>query len=163
MRNALFVCTANSARSVLGEAILRHLGEGRFRTFSAGSTPRGVVNPDAISCLMRKGLPTYGFRSKNWEEFAGSDAPKMDLIITVCDSAAGESCPVWPGHPFVVQWGIPDPASVEGDDVTRSAAFDAAFERLERRVNKMLALGDDVFSAADGKAQLSEIGASAGD
>ncbi len=163
MRNALFVCTANSARSVLGEAILRHLGEGKFQTFSAGSTPRGMVNPDAITCLQGRGLPTDGFRSKSWEEFAGPDAPKMDLIITVCDSAAGEACPVWPGHPFVVHWGIPDPAGVEGDDATRGAAFDLAFERLERRVSAMLALGDAVFSSADGKAQLSAIGTSADD
>lgn len=163
MRNALFVCTANSARSVLGEAILRHLGEGKFQTFSAGSTPRGMVNPDAISCLTRRGLPADGFRSKSWEEFAGPDAPKMDLIITVCDSAAGEACPVWPGHPFVVHWGIPDPAGVEGDDAVRGAAFDEAYDRLERRINKMLELGDAVFSAADGKTTLSEIGATADD
>lgn len=159
MRNALVLCTANSARSVLGEALLRHLGEGRFQAFSAGSTPRGSVNPDALSCLERHGLPTDGFRSKSWEEFAGPDAPKMDLIVTVCDSAAGEACPVWPGHPLVVHWGIPDPAGVEGDDETRAAAFDLAFARLERRIEAMLALGDDVFSADDGKARLSAIGA----
>lgn len=163
MRNALFVCTANSARSVLGEAILRHMGEGKFNTYSAGSTPRGMVNPDALSCLERKNLPTDGFRSKSWEQFAGADAPKMDLIITVCDSAAGEACPVWPGHPFVVHWGIADPASVEGDVATRAEAFDLAYERLERRIAAMLALGDDVFSEADGKHQLSAIGASADD
>lgn len=163
MRNALFVCTANSARSVLGEAILRHLGEGKFQTFSAGSTPRGMVNPDAISCLTRRGMPTEGFRSKSWEEFADPDAPKMDLIITVCDSAAGEACPVWPGHPFVVHWGIPDPAGVEGDDAERAAAFDVAYERLERRISKMLAMGDEVFAASDGKARLSEIGVTADD
>jgi arsenate reductase len=161
MRNVLFVCTANSARSVLGEALLRHLGQGRFRAFSAGSTPRGIVNPDALACLERHGLPTDGFRSKSWEEFAGPDAPKMDLIVTVCDSAAGEACPVWPGHPLVVHWGIPDPAAAEGDEATRGAAFDLAHERMTRRINAMLALGDGVFSDPDGKARLSAIGATA--
>ncbi|WP_299483302.1 arsenate reductase ArsC [uncultured Roseibium sp.] len=161
MRNALILCTANSARSVLGEALLRHLGQGKFSTFSAGSTPRGTVNPDALTCLERHGLPSDGFRSKSWEEFAGSDAPKMDLIITVCDNAAGEACPVWPGHPMVVHWGIPDPASVEGDEAARGAAFDLAYKRLERRINDMLALGDDVFGAENGRTRLAAIGASA--
>ncbi|WP_422378199.1 arsenate reductase ArsC [Roseibium sp.] len=161
MRNVLIVCTANSARSVLGEALFRHLGQGKFQSFSAGSTPRGSVNPDALSCLERHGLSSDGFRSKSWDEFAGHEAPKMDLIITVCDSAAGESCPVWPGHPLVVHWGIPDPAGVEGDDDTRGAAFDLAYKRLERRINAMLALGDSVFTAEDGKARLNAIGATA--
>lgn len=159
MRNVLILCTANSARSVLGEALVRHLGQGKFTSYSAGSTPRGAVNPDALSCLERHGLPTGGFRSKSWEEFAGVDAPEMDLIVTVCDSAAGEACPVWPGHPLVVHWGIPDPASVEGDDAARGAAFDLAYRRLERRINDMLALGDDVFDADDGKTRLAAIGA----
>jgi len=159
MRNVLVLCTANSARSVLGEALFRHLGQGKFASFSAGSTPRGAVNPDALSCLERRGLPTEGFRSKSWEEFAGVDAPKMDLIVTVCDNAAGEACPVWPGHPMVVHWGIPDPASVEGDEATRGEAFDLAYDRLERRINGMLALGDDVFGAEDGKTRLAAIGA----
>jgi len=161
MRKVLFVCTANSARSVLGEALLRHLGQGRFETYSAGSTPRGTVNPDALACLDRKGLPAEGFRSKSWEEFAGPDAPEMDLIVTVCDSAAGEACPVWPGHPFVVHWGIPDPASVEGDDAVRAEAFDLAYSRLERRIRDMLALGDEIFTAEDGKSRLAAIGATA--
>ncbi|WP_269585651.1 arsenate reductase ArsC [Roseibium sp. Sym1] len=161
MRNVLIICTANSARSVLGEALFRHLGQGSFRSFSAGSTPRGTVNPDALACLERHGLPSDGFRSKSWEEFSGLDAPRMDLIITVCDSAAGEACPVWPGHPMVVHWGIPDPAGVQGDDATRAAAFDLAYERLERRINAMLALGDRVFTADDGKARLVAIGATA--
>lgn len=158
MRNVLFLCTANSARSVLGEAILRHLGAGKFATFSAGSTPRGQINPDALACLSRKGLPVDGFRSKSWEEFAGPQAPQMDLIVTVCDSAAGEACPVWPGHPLVVHWGIADPASVEGDDAVRGAAFDLAYQRLERRIGEMLALGEDVFEAGDGASRLAAIG-----
>lgn len=158
MRNVLFVCTANSARSILGEALLRHLGEGRFQTFSAGSTPRGTVNPDALACLKRHGLSTDGFRSKSWEEFAGPDAPTMDLIVTVCDSAAGETCPVWPGHPLVVHWGIPDPASVEGDGDQRAAAFDIAFDRMRRRIEALVTLGDRVFEASDARARLADIG-----
>lgn len=158
MRNVLFVCTANSARSVLGEALLRHKGEGRFQTFSAGSTPRGTVNPDALTCLQRHGLPTEGFRSKSWDEFSEPGGPEMDLIITVCDSAAGEACPVWLGHPMVAHWGIPDPASAEGDDDTRGAAFDLAYERLSRRIDALLELGDGVFSASDGRAQINAIG-----
>jgi len=158
MRNVLFVCTANSARSVLGEALLRHKGEGRFQTYSAGSTPRGSVNPDALTCLQRHGLPTEGFRSKSWDEFSEAGGPEMDLIITVCDSAAGEACPVWLGHPMVVHWGIPDPASAEGDDETRGAAFDLAYERLSRRIDALLELGDGIFSASDGRAQVNAIG-----
>ncbi|GAA0776468.1 arsenate reductase ArsC [Roseibium denhamense] len=161
MKNILFVCTANSARSVLGEALLRHKGDDGYQTFSAGSTPRGTVNPDALKCLERNGLPAAGFRSKSWEEFAGADAPQMDLIVTVCDSAAGEACPVWPGHPLVVHWGIPDPASVEGEEASRAAAFDLAYQRLERRIDAMLALGPAVFDAPDAKAQLSNIGSQA--
>ncbi len=158
MKNVLFVCTANSARSVLGEAILRARGSGKYTTYSAGSTPRGMVNPDALTCLERQGLPTEGFRSKSWEEFSGPDAPSMDLIVTVCDSAAGEACPVWPGHPLVVHWGIADPASVEGDDAARGAAFDLAYERMGRRIDAFLALGDNVFAAPDAKQQLAGIG-----
>ena len=158
MRSVLFVCTANSARSVLGEALLRHLGRGEFQTFSAGSTPRGAVNPDAIDCLRRHGLPTDGFRSKSWEEFSGVDAPTMDLIVTVCDSAAGEACPVWPGHPLVIHWGIADPASVEGSDLERAEAFDLSYQRMTRRIEAMLALGDEVFIAEGGKMKLAAIG-----
>ncbi|EFO31594.1 low molecular weight phosphotyrosine protein phosphatase [Roseibium sp. TrichSKD4] len=158
MRNVLFVCTANSARSVLGEALLRHKGEGRFQTYSAGSTPRGTVNPDALTCLQRHGLPTEGFRSKSWDEFSEAGGPEMDLIITVCDSAAGEVCPVWLGHPMVVHWGIPDPASAEGDNEKRGAAFDFAYEHLSRRIDALLELGDGIFSASDGRAQVNAIG-----
>lgn len=158
MRKVLFVCTANSARSVLGEALLRHMGKGQFTTYSAGSKPRGMVNPDALDCLRRHGLPVEGFRSKSWDEFAQAGGPEMDLIITVCDSAAGEACPVWLGHPMVVHWGIPDPASVEGDEAARAAAFDLAYERLGRRIDALFALGDDVFGASDGRARINAIG-----
>lgn len=161
MYNVLFVCTANSARSVLGEAILGHLGQGRFQTFSAGSTPRGTVNPDALTCLARHGVPNEGFRSKSWDEFAGPHAPKMDLIVTVCDNAAGEACPVWPGHPLVAHWGIPDPAGVEGGEDARRIAFDRAYERMRRRIGAFLALGDKVFANGnllDAKTEILEIG-----
>ncbi len=158
MRNVLFVCTANSARSVLGEALLRHLGCGQLASHSAGSTPKGMVNPDALTCLTRHGIPAEGFRSKSWDEFSGPAAPSMDLIITVCDNAAGEACPVWPGHPIVVHWGIPDPAGVEGDDATRNAAFDLAYERMERRVREFLALGDGIFDAPDARERIQAIG-----
>ncbi|MBN9671754.1 arsenate reductase ArsC [Roseibium aggregatum] len=138
MRYVLFVCTANSARSVLGEALLRHLGQGGFETYSAGSTPRGTVNPYAIDCLERHGLPATGFRSKSWEEFSGPSAPVMDHIVTVCDNAAGEACPVWPGHPSVLHWSIPDPAAVSGTESEIRAAFDNAYDLLENRIVKEL-------------------------
>ncbi|MTI44915.1 arsenate reductase [Roseibium hamelinense] len=158
MRNVLFVCTANSARSILGEALLKHVAGERFQSFSAGSTPRGMVNPDALACLGRHGLETVGYRSKSWEEFAGHDAAQMDLIVTVCDSAAGEACPIWPGHPLVVHWGIPDPAAVEGDDNERAAAFDLAYERMARRISAFVELGDEVFDDPEGKQVLADIG-----
>ena len=112
--NVLFLCTGNTARSILAESILRKDGAGRFNAFSAGSHPKGVVNPFAIKTLAEYGYPTEGFRSKNWEEFATPDAPKMDFVFTVCDNAAGEACPVWPGQPMTAHWGIEDPAAVEG-------------------------------------------------
>ncbi|MBD8876920.1 arsenate reductase ArsC [Roseibium polysiphoniae] len=158
MRNVLFVCTANSARSVLGEGLLRHLAGDRYQSFSAGSTPRGTVNPDALECLARHGISAEGFRSKSWDEFSGPDTPAMDLIVTVCDNAAGEACPIWPGHPLVAHWGIADPASEKDDDAERAADFDLAYERMKRRIEAFLALPDTVFDAPDAKAQLSAIG-----
>ncbi|MBA5777222.1 arsenate reductase ArsC [Stappia sp. F7233] len=135
--SVLFLCTANSARSILAEAILNRLGEGRFIAFSAGSRPRGEVNPDALACLRRKGHDVAGLSSKGWEVFAGADAPKMDLIVTVCDTAAGEACPIWPGHPLQVHWGIPDPAGADGAE-GGEAAFDLAYGRLDRRIRAFL-------------------------
>ncbi|GGB33207.1 ArsR family transcriptional regulator [Roseibium aquae] len=158
MRRVMFVCTANSARSVLAEAILRHRGGRRFEAYSSGSSPRGTVNPDALLCLARHGLPTTGYRSKSWDEFASEKAPVLDLVVTVCDSAAGESCPVWLGHPMTVHWGIPDPASVDGDEAVRAAAFDLAFLRLSKRISAFLDEGDDVFDAPDGRDRLNAIG-----
>ena len=122
--NVLFLCTGNSARSIIAESILRKDGEGRFRSFSAGSQPKGQINPFALKVLERFDYPTDGMRSKSWTEFAAPDAPVMDFVFTVCDNAAGESCPVWPGQPMTAHWGIEDPAAVEGTDLEKEAAFD---------------------------------------
>jgi arsenate reductase len=132
--NVLFLCTGNSARSVLAESILQQHGDGRFRSFSAGSQPKGQVNPFALKVLRSMDYPANGFRSKSWLEFAQPDAPKMDFVFTVCDSAAGEACPVWPGRPMTAHWGIEDPAAVQGTDVEKEAAFVAAFGFLKNRI-----------------------------
>ena len=134
--NILVLCTGNSARSILGEVLINHLDSERFQAFSAGSKPVGRVNPGAIAKLEREGLSTQGLSSKSWDEFARADSPKIDLVITVCDSAAGESCPIWPGHPAVVHWGIPDPA--HADDI--DTAFDRAYDSLRRRITAMAEL-----------------------
>ena len=125
--NVLFLCTGNTARSVLAEGILRKDGAGRFRAFSAGSQPKGTINPFSLKTLAAFDYPTDGLRSKSWDEFAGPDTPQMDFIFTVCDSAAGEACPYWPGHPATAHWGIEDPAAVEGSDVEKQRAFNDAF------------------------------------
>jgi arsenate reductase (thioredoxin) len=132
--NVLFLCTGNSARSILAESILRKDGHRDFRSFSAGSQPKGKVNPFAIKVLKSLDYPTDDLRSKSWEEFAVSDAPVMDFVFTVCDSAAGESCPVWPGQPLTAHWGIEDPGEVEGTDLQKHAAFVAAFRYLKNRI-----------------------------
>jgi arsenate reductase len=132
--NVLFLCTGNSARSILAESILRKDGRGRFRSFSAGSQPKGRVNPFALKVLASLDYPGDGLRSKSWEEFAVPDAPVMDFVFTVCDNAAGESCPVWPGQPMTAHWGIEDPADVEGTDLQKEAAFVAAFRYLKNRI-----------------------------
>ena len=132
--NVLFLCTGNTARSILAESIMRRDGQGRFRSFSAGSQPKGQVNPFALKVLASANYPTDGMRSKSWEEFAAPDAPVMDFVFTVCDNAAGESCPVWPGQPMTAHWGIEDPASVEGTDIQMEAAFVAAFRYLKNRI-----------------------------
>lgn len=138
--NVLFLCTGNSARSILAESLMNHWGNGRFRGFSAGSFPKGTVHPLALDLLRRLGLPSDGFRSKSWNEFAGPGAPAMDFVITVCDQAAGETCPVWPGHPVVAHWGVPDPAVVTGSERERQQAFRDAFAALERRVKLFIEL-----------------------
>ncbi|MGB9113769.1 arsenate reductase ArsC [Bradyrhizobium sp.] len=132
--NVLFLCTGNSARSILAEAILRKDGRGHFRAFSAGSLPKGAVNPFAVRVLRSLDYPTDDLRSKSWEEFATPNAPVMDFVFTVCDNAAGESCPVWPGQPMSAHWGIEDPAEVDGTDIQKEAAFVAALRYLKNRI-----------------------------
>ena len=132
--NVLFLCTANSARSVIAESVLRKEGRGRFHSFSAGSQPRGIINPFAIKVLELAEYPTDNLRSKSWQEFASSDAPVMDFVFTVCDDAAGESCPVWPGQPMTAHWGIEDPARVDGTDIEKEAAFVKALRYLKNRI-----------------------------
>ncbi|MBL6852150.1 MAG: arsenate reductase ArsC [Alphaproteobacteria bacterium] len=132
--NVLFLCTGNSARSILAEAILNKVGKGKFAAYSAGSQPKGSVNPHALSLLKRLGYATEGFRSKNWEEFAAAGAPHLDFVFTVCDNAANEVCPVWPGQPMTAHWGIPDPAAAEGSESQKDAAFADAYLQLKRRI-----------------------------
>lgn len=132
--NVLFLCTGNTARSVLAESILRKEGRGRFRSFSAGSQPKGTVNPFAIKVLRDMDYPVDDLRSKSWEEFARPDAPVMDFVFTVCDNAAGEACPIWPGQPMTAHWGIEDPAAVEGTDLQKEATFVEAFRYLKNRI-----------------------------
>ncbi|MCE5231996.1 MAG: arsenate reductase ArsC [Mizugakiibacter sp.] len=141
-RHVLFLCTANSARSIMAEALLGVLGRGRFVAYSAGSHPGGRVQPLAAELAVAFGYPAGRLRSKSWDEFAGAAATPMDLIITVCDNAAGERCPVWPGHPAAAHWGVPDPAAVEGDEAQRRQAFHDAWTLLRRRVELLVALPD---------------------
>ena len=138
--NVLFLCTGNSARSILAESLLNTLGRGKFRGFSAGSFPKGQVHPMAIELLERMNLPTTGLRSKSWDEFAMAGAPPLDFIVTVCDNAAGEVCPVWPGKPMTAHWGIADPAAVEGTDAEKAFAFRSALKELESRITRLLNL-----------------------
>jgi len=138
--NVLFICTGNTARSVLAESILSQLGHGRFRAFSAGSHPKGVVNPLTLETLKSMHLPAEGFRSKSWDEFAQPDAPKLDFVFTVCDQAAGEVCPIWPGQPMTAHWGVEDPAAVEGTHEQKMAAFHNAAVLIKRRIELFLAL-----------------------
>lgn len=147
--HVLVLCTGNSARSILGEVLINELGGGRFRAFSAGSHPVGQVNPGAIQMLREKGHPTEGLASKSWDRFSGVDAPVIDIVITVCDNAAGEACPVWQGAPVTVHWGIPDPAA-DGD-------FDRAYERLRARIEAMVRLPIARMDTAERKSALSRI------
>ncbi len=152
----LFLCTGNSARSIIAEALLNREGAGRFRAFSAGSFPKGAVHPMALEVLREHGLPTDGLRSKSWDEFAGPDAPQIDFVITVCDNAAGEVCPIWPGRPMTAHWGIEDPAAVEGPGQLQ--AFATALRRLESRIASFLALPIEGAAKADVQNRLREIG-----
>ena len=156
--NVLFLCTGNTARSVLAEGILRKDGAGKFRSFSAGSQPKGVVNPFALETLEAFNYPADGFRSKSWAEFAAPDAPVMDFVFTVCDSAAGEACPFWPGQPMTAHWGIPDPAAVEGTDLEKRAAFNEAFRFLRNRIGAFVNLPIKSVDKLSLGAKLREIG-----
>lgn len=140
--NVLFLCTHNSARSILAEVLLNHLGKGRFKAFSAGSSPRegGSPNPLGLQVLRENGFCTEGLRSKSWDEFAGADAPKMDLIITVCDNAAGEMCPYWPGNPASAHWGYPDPSAGDGSDAQKREAFGQTLHAMRRRLEMLVNL-----------------------
>ena len=141
--NVLFLCTGNSARSILAEAIVNRSGAGRFRGFSAGSHPKGKVHPYAVDLLASLGFPTVHLKSKSWDVFAEAGAPEMDFVFTVCDDAAGEPCPVWPGQPMTAHWGLPDPAAVEGTELEKRAAFRAAFAALENRIRVFMSLPFD--------------------
>jgi arsenate reductase (thioredoxin) len=160
--NVLFLCTGNSARSILAEAALNRRGEGRFRAWSAGSFPKGEVNPDALRVLERLEYSTEGLRSKSWDEFTSPDAPQMDIIITVCDDAAGETCPVWPGHPLTAHWGLEDPSHVQGNDVERERAFVTTLRYIENRINLMMSLPIEAVDQLALKAKLRAIGRSEG-
>ena len=138
--NVLFLCTGNSARSILGESIVNQLGQGRFRGFSAGSQPKGEVHPYSLDLLSSLRFPVDGLSSKSWDVFAAAGAPPMDFIFTVCDDAAGEACPVWPGQPMTAHWGVPDPAPAQGSEIERRAAFRQAFAALENRIKVFLSL-----------------------
>ncbi len=156
--NVLFLCTGNSARSILAEATMNSLGKGRFRAFSAGSFPTGKVNPFSLKLLELQGIPTEGLRSKSWNEFAAPDSPPLDFIFTVCDNAAGEVCPIWPGQPVSAHWGVADPASVEGDDAQKMRAFRNALRELENRIKIFINLPIQSLDTIQLKSKLDEIG-----
>ena len=156
--NVLILCTGNSARSILGEAVFNHEGGGNFGAYSAGSRPAGQPNPFAIDLLQREGIDTAFARSKSWDEFALADAPKMDFVITVCDNAAAEECPYWPGAPVSAHWGLPDPAAVDGSDAEKALAFADTYRALTRRVQAFAALPIATRDALALKKELTQIG-----
>ncbi|MHB2268003.1 arsenate reductase ArsC [Aliihoeflea sp. PC F10.4] len=159
--NVLFLCTGNSARSILAEAILNHMGNGRFRAFSAGSQPKGQVHPLAIETLQHFDFPVNGLRSKNWDEFSSPSAPVMNFVFTVCDNATGEACPVWPGHPMTAHWGIEDPAAIS-DPVAQRTAFVTALRYLMNRISAFTALPVAALDKSSLKVRLNEIGQAEG-
>jgi arsenate reductase (thioredoxin) len=156
--NVLFLCTGNSARSILAEAYLNSAGRGRFKAYSAGSHPTGKVHPFALELLAKSRIDTSGLRSKSWDEFAGPGAPEIDMIFTVCDNAAGEVCPIWPGKPITAHWGVPDPAAVTGGDDVKRRAFQTVFTQLSARINFLLALPIEKLDRHSLKSKLDEIG-----
>lgn len=157
---ALFLCTGNSARSILAEVILNHLGRGHFQAYSAGSKPTGKVHPASLRLLQRMGLPSAELRSKNWDEFAASAAPKMDFIFTVCDKAVGEECPLWPGSPVTAHWGMEDPAACTGSEAEQDKAFEQVYQRLTRRIQLFISLPFTKLDALSLLQRLQEIGRS---
>jgi arsenate reductase len=157
--NILFLCTGNSARSILAEAIMNRVGAGKFIAYSAGSHPKGEVHPKAIDLLARLSYPTEGLRSKSWDEFAAPGAPELDFVITVCDNAAGEVCPIWPGQPMTAHWGIPDPVAVEGSPTEVSLAFSEAYRVLNNRLTLFASLPFDKLDRLSLKRRMDEIGA----
>ena len=156
--NVLFLCTGNSARSVLAECILNRLGQGKFRAYSAGSMPTGEVNPRVLNLLRKTNYDVSGLRSKSWDEFAGPDAPKLDFVFTVCDNAANEVCPIWPGQPMTAHWGLPDPAAVEGTEAEKAFAFDDTFRMLFQRISIFVNLPLESLSKLSLQKHLDEIG-----
>lgn len=161
--NVLFLCTGNSSRSIMAEAILNEVGKGRFRAFSAGSHPTGKVNPNALEQLRDARLPTEGLRSKSWDEFAAAGAPPLDFVFTVCDQAAGEVCPVWPGQPVSAHWGVPDPAAVAGSPDAIRRAFFVAYDVLFRRIGLFTALRLEGLERLALQRKLDDIGKVAGE
>jgi arsenate reductase (thioredoxin) len=159
--NVLFLCTGNSARSILAEALVNHWGRGRFHGFSAGSYPRGAVHPMALNLLQHLTFPTEGLRSKSWDEFAVPGAPPLDFVFTVCDNAAGEVCPIWPGQPMTAHWGVPDPAAVEGTELEQMNAFRETFRTLENRIRIFTSLPLASIERITLRQRLEEIGKSA--
>jgi arsenate reductase (thioredoxin) len=156
--NVLFLCTGNSARSILAEALIGRLGKGRFLGHSAGSHPKGTVHPLTLDLLQSLEYPTEGYRSKGWEEFARPGAPELDFVFTVCDDAAGEVCPVWPGSPVTAHWGVPDPAAAEGDDIARKRAFVSAYRMLEKVIGLFTSLRIEELDNLTLKRKVGEIG-----
>lgn len=160
--NVLFLCTGNTARSILAEGILKKEGAGRFNVYSAGSQPKGVVNPYALKTLQEFDYPIDGLRSKSWDEYSGPNAPIMDFVFTVCDNAAGEACPIWPGQPMTAHWGIEDPAAVEGSDIENQKAFNVAYRYLKNRIALFTAIPINRLDKMTLKDKLREIGQSEG-
>ena len=156
--NVLFLCTGNTARSVMAEVMLNAIGQGRFKAYSAGSHPKGIVNPYTIELLEKNRLPTEGLRSKDWEEFARPGSPALDFVFTVCDDAAGEVCPIWPGQPVTAHWGIPDPAAVEGSDADKRKAFFKAYTQLQHRLSIFVMLPMAKLDRLTLQRRLNEIG-----
>lgn len=158
--NVLFLCTGNSARSIMAEALLNHAGKGHFKAYSAGSHPNGKVNPFALKQLTKSGLPGEGYRSKSWDEFAAAGGPHMDFVFTVCDDAAGEVCPIWPGQPMTAHWGVPDPAAVEGSDADKEKAFATIYGQINNRIKLFTSLPLEKIDGLALKKSLDDIGRS---